>query len=37
MRAIVTCLPGKLAGIYLKFKRFGEIIHMYEGTREKAH
>ena len=31
-----TCLPWKLAEVYLVFKRIEEITRIYEETREQA-
>ena len=34
MRSLFTCLQGKLAKMYFSFKKFYEIIKIYEETCE---
>ena len=36
MRTLVTSLQGKLSEVYFWFKKFEEIIHIYEETRENV-
>ena len=36
MRPVVTSLQGKLAEVYIGFKKIEEVIYIYEETREKA-